>query len=236
MAKIHRFFISVDSIDLGKSSNLSITDKNFVHQISRVLRYRVGDSLVLFNNKSKDAVCKINRISKDSVDLEKLSENESLVPKRDVQLFFSLMKKDKNDWVLQKCTELGVTNFVPIIAGRSEKTGFDVSRAKKIVTEAAEQCGRSDIPLIIEPISIRTALVEYSGIDLLWSEQTEDSDDSANAQNLKPRVGVFVGPEGGWTDEEKSEFLDSKATKYSTSKFTLRAETACVVAAAMLVK
>src|SRR5690606_20204102 len=95
---------------------------------------------------------KIVQVEKDGVKLELVTEFERKLPERHIYLFFSLLKKDKNEWVLQKCTELGVRNFVPIVADRSEKTGFNLERSEKIVIEAAEQCGRSDIPDVREPI------------------------------------------------------------------------------------
>jgi 16S rRNA (uracil1498-N3)-methyltransferase len=148
-----------------------------------------------------------------------------------VYLFWSLLKKDKNEWVLQKCTELGVSHFVPIISDRTEKTGFDEGRALKIVQEAAEQCGRSDIPRIREPLGIDAIIQEYKDkIVLYFAEQHHEQ----NAEDLVDQpCGIFVGPEGGWTEEEK-QLLESHCHKLNIAEFTLRAETACVTAAGFL--
>ena len=148
---------------------------------------------------------------------------------------FSLLKKDKNDWVLQKCTELGVSHFILIISERTEKTGFDVERAEKIVIEASEQCGRSDIPCIREPITVEKVIDELSGkVELLVAEQSSLSHSSSiNPQTSRP-MGVLVGPEGGWTDSEEQLFTDKGLKHLALSDFTLRAETACITAASLL--
>src|SRR5690606_3786410 len=122
-------------------------------------------------------------------------------------LLWSMLKKDKNDWVLQKCTELGVSHFIPLLAERSEKTGFNLERAEKIVIEAAEQCGRSDIPRIREPMLVETALKELAGmVELYICEQ--DGVENAGVSGVS--IGVLIGPEGGWSDNEKSLFVENK--------------------------
>jgi 16S rRNA (uracil1498-N3)-methyltransferase len=174
---------------------------------------------------------KIHKIEDLSIGLELVTELEPVYPKRELYLFFSMLKKDKNEWVLQKCTELGVSHFVPIFSDRTEKTGFDEDRAIKIVTEAAEQCGRSDIPRIREPLGLQAALDEFKDkMTLYFAEQHEGMLDTANKSEP---CGVFVGPEGGWTDEEKT-LLDANCTKLNIAQFTLRAETASVTAATIL--
>src|SRR5690606_32449173 len=115
--------------------------------------------------------------------------------------------------------ELGVSNFVPIIADRSEKTGFNPERAEKIVIEAAEQCGRSDIPSVRQPVLLGTALQDYAGkVKLLVAEQaaeqrqeTRDKSQESHVEHTHDSyllthdsgfLGVFIGPEGGWTEAE----------------------------------
>jgi 16S rRNA (uracil1498-N3)-methyltransferase len=157
------------------------------------------------------------------------------VPKNNIYLCFSLLKKDKNDWVLQKATELGVSHFVPLLCDRTEKSGFNPDRAQKIVIEAVEQCGRSDIPRIHEPITPEKLIDElFEKVDLLVAEQgspIRTHDPELIAQ--KPQA-ILIGPEGGWTDEEKQLFADKKLKHLALSEFTLRAETAAITAAALL--
>ena len=234
--KLHRFFVGHLHDKFGPvelRQHVWVNDPELYNQWSRVLRYKVGDELVLFNGTGEDRLYKIHKIEEQSVGLDLVTELEPVYPKREVYLFFSMLKKDKNEWVLQKCTELGVSHFVPIISDRTEKTGFDETRAVKIVTEAAEQCGRSDIPRIREPLGIQAVLDEFKDTtQLYFAEQHEGVLDTSNNTEA---CGVFIGPEGGWTDAEK-QLLESNCTKLNIAQFTLRAETACVTAATLLLQ
>ena len=226
--KQHRFFVK--DTELGES--IWVDDKNLLRQWLSVLRYQTGSQLVLFDGEREDRLYELTRIGNGAVQLKLVTELERRIPERDLYLLFSLLKKDKNDWVLQKCTELGVRHFVPILSSRTEKTGFNLERAAKIVVEAAEQCGRSDVPRVREPIHLETALKEFEGkIDLYFAEQSDHL--LSTTSHLPSAVGVFIGPEGGWTEEEK-ELLAANCEKLNLSQFTLRAETASIVAVSSL--
>ncbi|QQS65030.1 16S rRNA (uracil(1498)-N(3))-methyltransferase [Candidatus Saccharibacteria bacterium] len=226
--KQHRFFVK--DTELGES--IWVDDKNLLRQWLSVLRYQTGSQLVLFDGEREDRLYELTRIGNGAVQLKLVTELERRIPERDLYLLFSLLKKDKNDWVLQKCTELGVRHFVPILSSRTEKTGFNLERAAKIVVEAAEQCGRSDVPRVREPIHLETALKEFEGkIDLYFAEQSDHL--LSTTSHLPSAVGVFIGPEGGWTEEEK-ELLAANCEKLNLGQFTLRAETASIVAVSSL--
>lgn len=226
--KLHRFYISPDEIEL--KHDFWLHDIAILSQWNRVLRFRPGQQVILFNGISEDRLYDICELSTTEAHLKLVTEMKRQVPTREIYLLWSLLKKDKNDWVLQKCTELGVSHFVPLLADRSEKTGFNIERAQKIVIEAAEQCGRSDIPNVREPIKVETAIQEFIGkVPLLVCEQGSEQTNS----NLD-KLAVLIGPEGGWSDKERQLFEDSHVTYLVLHDFTLRAETACVGAAAFL--
>ena len=229
--KLHRFYVA----DTELTQNFWLQDGGLYHQWTKVLRFEVGREIVLFNDQSQERLYRIAKFGDNAIHLELITEMESKTSNKEIYLCFSLLKKDKNDWVLQKCTELGVGHFIPIISERTEKTGFDVERAEKIVIEASEQCGRSDIPRVREPISVEKLIDELSGkVELLVAEQSSLSHSSSiNPQSSRP-MGVLVGPEGGWTDSEKQLFTDKGLKHLALSDFTLRAETACVTASALL--
>lgn len=227
--KLHRFFVD-DSVDLTHKTWLH--DTKILHQWRKVLRFEVGREVVLFDGKGNDVLYKIIKLDGEEAGLELVTKLEPVVPKREVYLVWSLLKKDKNDWVLQKCTELGVSHFVPIIADRSEKLGFDTERAAKIVAEAAEQCGRSDIPLVREPIGVTAAIDQLQNVaDVYVCEQA--SEDFIATDTDKP-IAVLVGPEGGWSDAELALFEQKQLKHYALHDFTLRAETACVAVSVTL--
>lgn len=224
--RLHRFYIGSSP---ALEHYIEVTDSHLLNQWQRVLRYRPGQHVVLFDDQQRERLYNITEFTKHAAHLELVAELETKVPEREVYLFWSLLKKDKNDWVLQKCTELGITHFVPILAERSEKTGFNADRAQKIVIEAAEQCGRSDIPTVHEPLRLQTAIHEYAPkVPLFVCEQHELT--KQKKPNYK-EVGVLIGPEGGWSDAEKQLFMTQEIGRLHLGNFTLRAETACVVAA-----
>lgn len=244
--RLHRFYIRPEDAELG--SSIWLQDERLRHQWLKVLRYQTGGQVVLFDGVRTERLYKITEIASDAVHLEMVTEFERKLPPRHIYLFFSLLKKDKNEWVLQKCTELGVSNFVPILAARSEKTGFNPERAGKIVIEAAEQCGRGDIPEVRQPITLATALKEYKDkVQLLVCEERQETRVKSQesraeradgsellSQGSKNPAGIFIGPEGGWTDEEAELFDQAGAGRLHLGSLTLRAETAAVAASSRL--
>lgn len=230
--RLHRFYAGGLHTKWGKvelEKDFWIHDERLINQWLRVLRYREGDELVLFDDEV-ERLYKIIKIEQpDSAHLQLVTEMERELPKKHVYLLWSLLKKDKNDWVLQKATELGVRNFVPILADRSEKTGFDIERTQKILIEAAEQCGRADIPDVREPITTDEAVKEYADLPLFICEQAEGEPDLQ-----LEKAGVLIGPEGGWSDREKELFASADLSHINIAQFTLRAETAAVTAAGKL--
>lgn len=224
--KLHRFYTP----DLELDHSFWFKQSEILHQWTKVLRFRPGQEIVLFDGLKKERQYKITEISSTGAHLEYVTDRILQAPQKEIYLLWSLLKKDKNDWVLQKCTELGVSHFVPLIADRSEKTGFNTERARKILIEASEQCGRSDIPNVREPMHVSKALEQYGDtVSLFICEQnSEDADVNTD------KVGLLIGPEGGWSDREKQFFLESKLQHISLHDFTLRAETAAVVGVSKL--
>jgi 16S rRNA (uracil1498-N3)-methyltransferase len=227
--RVHRFYVGKD---VALKHDFWLHDERLIYQWRKVLRMQAGQELTLFDGESEDRLYKIAEINEREAHVQLVTELVRQTPSREVYLLWSLLKKDKNDWVLQKATELGVSHFVPLLAERSEKTGFDIDRAYKIVIEAAEQCGRSDIPTVREPMLPATALDELHDKAVLYiCEQDTGAEISVDAKAW----GVFIGPEGGWSEREKALFADAQLPHISLGQSTLRAETAAIVAAHTLV-
>jgi 16S rRNA (uracil1498-N3)-methyltransferase len=230
--RLHRFYTGPE---LRLEHYVSLHDRRLLDQWVKVLRYRPGQEVVLFDGVTHERLYTITELSKNVAQLELITDFTRKLPSREVYLFWSLLKKDKNDWVLQKATELGVSHFVPLLAERSEKTGFNSERAEKIVTEAAEQCGRSDIPAVRQPVLVQTALHEFAGKLPLFVCEQHELTKPTKQPNYK-EVGVLIGPEGGWSDAEKQLFSTQEVGRLPLGDFTLRAETAAVVASAKLLQ
>ena len=224
--KIHRFYTP----DTKLEHSFWFKESNLLHQWNKVLRFRPGQQVVLFDGETQDRLYQIIEINPTEARLELVTDYARQLPLKNIYLFWSLLKKDKNDWVLQKATELGVSHFIPLIADRSEKTGFNIERARKIVIEASEQCGRSDIPSVRDVLHVSKAIEQYGDkVTLYICEQ-----DSAQTTPVKDDVGVLVGPEGGWSDAEKVLFVEKNIQHLSLHDFTLRAETAVIMAVSKL--
>src|ERR1700741_5336024 len=225
--RLHRFYVGKE---LELKHDFWLHDLRIVGQWKRVLRYQAGQEVVLFDGVEAERLYKIVELKDTEAHLELVTDFERTVPSKNVYLFWSLLKKDKNDWVLQKATELGVSHFIPLLADRSEKTGFDVERAEKILIEAAEQCGRSDIPTVHELMLVSTAL-DHMGrkIPLMICEQGGERPDALKQVSY----GVLIGPEGGWSDQEITLFKQHNLPHLGLGDLTLRAETAAVTAASV---
>jgi 16S rRNA (uracil1498-N3)-methyltransferase len=234
--RLHRFYVSGLHDKNGPKpleNTFWLNDERLINQWQRVLRFRPGQQLVLFDGIEHERLYKITEMDENGARLELVTDLVRQVPKKEIYLLWALLKKDKNDWVLQKCTELGVSHFLPIIADRSVRTGFSTERAEKIVIEASEQCGRSDIPKVREPIHVQSALEQLAGkIQLFVCEQGEDSGDTSALE----AAGLLIGPEGGWSENEKNSFQRHDLAHLSLHDFTLRAETAAVAAVTKLIQ
>lgn len=230
--KLHRFYIPSKTQPL--EHELWVHEPELLKQWTKVLRYRLGDQLVLFDGLTEDRQYQITAIQDSGIHLSLVTELARKVPKSDIYLFWSLLKKDKNDWVLQKATELGVSHFVPLLADRSEKTGFNIGRAEKIIIEAVEQCGRSDVPALREPMNVQTAINDYKDKVSLFVCQQSEGTEPQISNTLDEPVGVLIGPEGGWTDAEKQLFEKEDLKHINLHDFTLRAETAAIASVTKL--
>lgn len=225
-SKIHRFYTGSE---LKLKQDFWLHDQAMLWQWNKVLRFRDGQEVVLFDGVQTDRLYKIVELKQNEAHLKMVTEQIRNVPKKHIYLFWSLLKKDNNEYVLQKATELGVSTFVPLITDRTIKKEFNHERAEKIVIEASEQCGRSDIPNVREPIHLQKALEEYKDKIRIYI---------CHQGNSKPeltdeKIGFIIGPEGGWSDDELAIFTNGDYDHITLSDFTLRAETAAIIAASI---
>lgn len=226
MSKIHRFYTGPE---IKLKQDFWLHDQAFIWQWNKVLRFRDGQEVVLFDGLKTDRLYKIVELKQNEAHLKMVTEQVRNLPKRHVYLFWSVLKKDNNEYILQKATELGVSTFVPLITDRTIKKEFNHDRAQKIVIEASEQCGRSDIPNVREPVHLEKALEEYKDKIKIYI---------CHQGNVKPeitdeKVGFIVGPEGGWSDDELAIFASGDYDHITLSEFTLRAETAAIIASSL---
>ena len=217
---MHRFF----------SEKLEI-DRDILHQLKNVLRLKQGEKIILFDGSGYDFISEFT--GEEAKIVEKVLNRRE--PERKIFLFQSLLKKDKMEWIFQKGAEVGVFEFIPVLSARSIKKDFNQKRAEKIIKEAAEQSGRAVLPKIHETIDFEKAL-EFVQKERLFGIITDPNSKKHILESLKEaRTALFVGPEGGWTEEEVGEAKECGFKAVSLGRLNLRAETAAVIASAFLV-
>ena len=242
---MHKFFTPKKLIN-GDVAKIIGDD---VKHIYKVLRISEGEKVTLNNCEGIEYLGKVISVSKQEVlieILEKLEDNNESDIK--IYLFQGLPKSQKMDLIVQKGTELGITEFIPTITHRVDvklKGEFKkLDRLNRIALEAAKQSKRSIIPKVSEPIEFNAVLERINSLDLLIvpyenannfgiktliNELRKD-----NTTNTIKNVGIFVGPEGGIEEEEIERLKDKGARIVTLGKRILRTETAGFVATSLI--
>lgn len=232
--RLHRFFISETPKNFALGTTYDIEDKDLIHQWSRVFRLKGGDELILLDNSGLEFSATIIELRKGSATVKITDQKTSAtLPKREVTLYQSLIKKDNFEWVVEKSTELGVSKIVPLISARSEKKNINLERLRVIAKEASEQCGRGVLPIISEPQSLEIALKGISGDSIVFDSSGEPFAEFSKRLTLNA-IRCFIGPEGGFEEKEIELFKKAGAEIVSLGATTLRAETASIIATAIL--
>ena len=236
-----QFFIDPSTIISGKV----YIRGELAHRITRVLRVKKGERLILLDGHGLQYLVELERVGSGEVDAVVLSMNRAEnEPDTKIILCQALLKNDKFDWVLQKCTEIGVSKFVPILCRRTIprlRGTNDLSRVrrwKRIITEAAEQSQRSLVPEICSPIEFHGACEMVPGNAsgfIPWEEENSTGIKKALLGNkLNKEVYIFVGPEGGFDSDEVNLAKGLGIQPVSIGKRILRSETAGLVTASIV--
>lgn len=221
--KIHRF---IDNFDLtGKE--VEVTGE-IAHQMAKVLKLEIGEQVELCDGKGINTQGKIMKLSKNStiVEIEKITKESPA--QKSVTLFCAVLKKENFELVVQKVTEIGVDKIVPIITARTVKTGLNMGRLEKIAREACEQSGRNYLPEISEPINFEESLkiAKQNDTNVIF----DASGELLGNLNNKSSIGIWIGPEGGWTPEEIKKATENNFSVASLGTNILRGETAAIIA------
>ena len=239
---MHRFFVEPSQIG---EREIVITGPD-VNHIRNVLRMRAGEELLAADGQGSEYRCILRELQDSEIRAEicrKLSGSAEL-PSR-ITLFQGLPKSDKMDLIIQKCVELGVFRIVPVTTKRTVvklDAKKEESRRKRwtaVSESAAKQSGRGIIPEISGVQSFREAVEEAGELDvcLIPYEKAENMARTREILSGIPAgasIGVFIGPEGGFEEEEVREAMEAGARPITLGRRILRTETAGMAVLAML--
>jgi 16S rRNA (uracil1498-N3)-methyltransferase len=226
-----RFFVPPEWIPRSAEA-FSIPAGPLHRQIVQVLRMKQGDHLTLLPNDGTEVECRITDITRSSVIGVIAGSVVANLIKPEVTVCAAITKRDTFEWMLQKCTELGVAHFIPLHTDRTiKKTPGVNKRWNEIVREASEQSGRATVPSIAEPTTLAKALAKTQAMARIIFHEEGDNQKLPPLQKTMP-LALFIGPEGGFAPQEIAFAKESKTHIIKMGTLVLRAETAAIVACA----
>ena len=214
-------------------NNIIVLNKTDTHYLKNVMRCKKNDQINLFNENDQEFYSKILEIKKYETILEIFESSTNTEIINNIYLIFSLVKKNKMDFIIQKATELGVRKIFPILTERSSIRDINPSRMVAIAKEASEQSNRISIPEISNLMTIQELLEQWDKKrSILYADEILKINKNLTILNRKNFVksSLLVGPEGGFSPEENDML---KTYKYvfpiSFGETILRSDTAAIV-------
>jgi len=237
---MHRFFITnEDSIG---AKDFVIASEELTHQMFSVLRFKPGDEVVLLDGSGQEWVVSITDITKKQVVGKVLEKRvNDAEPSVNVCLYQSLLKNmERFEWVLQKGTEVGFSAFVPLVSARCERPVVGkIDRMERILKEASEQSGRGVVPVLGSAVKFKDVKCGKGEVCVIADPRANLSlRDFVSGEGFEKakKINIFVGPEGGFTDEEVSFAIEKGFVGVNLGKRILRSETAGVVMGAVILQ
>ncbi len=226
--------------DKFSDDHAELLGPNAAH-LAKVLRARVGQEYdIVCGERVRLGI--IESVSEERVEfalgdavLERLEERSEPRLDREIVLVMAIYKFDRMEWAIEKCTELGATRIIPVVARRTDThlagaAAKRVERWRRIAHEAAQQSRRLRPPQIDEAVKLKSALTLEAPTRLLLNENERSKKIREALSEAAMPVIFAVGPEGGWADEELSQFSAAGWRSVTMGSTILRAETAAIAA------
>ena len=222
-------------------NNEVILSQDDIFHLTKVMRYKAKDNIEVVDNSTHTAYFAVI----ESISPLKIYVQEPILKevelKKEVTIFFALAKSDKNEFVIQKATELGAKRIVLFQGMRSvvklSQSDFERKKARylSIAKEAAEQCHREYIPEIYYVESIKGIKDHLADLNLFAYElEAGQASDIESLVNKSHSISIIIGPEGGFDDKEVSYLKETQFVPISLGKRILRCETAAVYSLSVL--
>jgi 16S rRNA (uracil1498-N3)-methyltransferase len=212
-------------------------EKEQGHYLVHVLRLGSGDAVTLFNAHDGEWLSHITTVTKKSVAVRMERNTASVKAPPDIDYLFAPLKHARLDYMVQKATELGARRLRPVITQRTIAERVNLERMRANAIEAAEQCNLVFVPEVLEPVTLAKALATWNPQRrLIYCDETASLANPMEAlKNIQAPAAVLVGPEGGFTNEERAH-LKSLAfvTAISLGPRIMRADTVAIAALAVV--
>lgn len=221
----------------GLASGATIVPRDEqTHYLRKVMRLGAGDEIAVFNGRDGEwrATLTLDGSRRCSLVAQERLRAQQKVP--DVWLCFAPVKRPHIDLIATKATELGAARLVPVMTRYTMVDRVNARRLRANAIEAAEQCGRLDVPALDEPMGLDSFLAELGGRFLFWADESGGGQPLIPARDatLPGPAALLVGPEGGFSDDERTRLRDFEgALAVSLGPRILRAETAAIAMLAL---
>lgn len=203
-----------------------------------VLRLGDGDEILIFNGRDGEWKARLIAEGKRGASLEAQSQTRTQEGGPDIHYLFAPLKRSRLDYMVQKATEMGAARLVPVITRHTVAERVNIERMRANVIEAAEQCGILRVPETAEPLKLPAVLQSWdAGRTLIFCDEgAEQTSPLAALAALKPGpLAILVGPEGGFSPDERELIRRTPATiALSLGPRIMRADTAAVAALALV--
>lgn len=203
------------------------------HYLLNVMRLKVGDPILLFDNQSGEWLATVADAGKRALTVRIERQMRPLEHVPDLWLCFAPVKKARLDWIIEKATELGIARLQPVITERTIVERVKRERLEAQIIEACEQCGRTALPAIAEPVKLPQLLRDWPVTRALLFADEAGGVPLSEIDAPAP-AAILTGPEGGFTDRERALLLDCSAVRrMALGPRILRAETAAIAATSL---
>ncbi|MSP06856.1 MAG: 16S rRNA (uracil(1498)-N(3))-methyltransferase [Candidatus Fonsibacter sp.] len=215
-----------------------ILEKEDAHYLKNVMRLKEGHNVYLFNSKDGEFKGEIISSDKKNTKIKLISKIENINKPGKISLIFSLIKSSKIDYLIQKCTEVGVKSFIPIISEKSVIKNLNIKRIEKIIKESCEQSNQLFLPAIHEVEKFEQKLKSLDKNSMVFFADINSSNKKID-ENIKTDKNcefyLLIGPEGDFSLKER-DLLNSMSNCFpiSLGQNILRSETAAVAGLTIL--
>ncbi|WP_445192092.1 16S rRNA (uracil(1498)-N(3))-methyltransferase [Sphingomonas sp. Tas61C01] len=205
------------------------------HYLAQVMRMKPGDPLKLFDDLTGEWLAVATEVGKRSVTLDVTTLLGAREPVPDLWLCAAPLKKGRIDWLVEKACELGVDRLKPVLTRRTVVDRLNLDRLRAHAIEAAEQCARTALPTIEEPVKLAALLRDWPGDRALFFADETGGDPALDAMRARPGpAAILIGPEGGFDEDERSAIRAlPQAVGIGLGPRILRADTAAAAAVSL---